>query len=783
MRTRRPFLLLMALFVVAGVAPALAQEQANKILVVDPSAESPPANLLGDEEVERIARLQTETVLAAPVSPVSPDDRLALITSGEQIGFLNIQDGSSVALDTEAFSRYAPLPLLGISAFSWLDERTLGSLAVDFGTPDPGAALVRLRIDSETLQVSAEPISLPESTGLVSVAPSLDRFLLVLFPPEEEGEGAGDGEGGAAIRLQVGAPPPSQARMARLAVPPAVRRGLDKALASPAMARLALMQDGDEDGELVVTPRKVDLLLFSSAERGTRYVTTLPAASGNLGEAWTRDSGRLAISFTSLSDEAFPRPDYDGALLSEELYRDVTGNLPPAANPLIQNNDTYVIDFASGETRILRPSGAAPPLLTAAAWSTDNQTLMVKAWHPARVKGRTHPIYTPQFTERASYRFYDLGLNEVGRLESNLFSGGSASMAQAAFVSPDEVIFRAMRGTERHPYYYNRVSGELRNLADRAGTYGAIVSTNRSRQILFVRQSFTDPPEIYRLGWDGKGLARLTWNNEELRLFAGLRQDPVSFTLRSGQRRSGVLIQPAGAPFPPRNTRVVVWQEGGPGVAMLNYWYANVENPSALLPGAGVALLVTPLAGRPGYTPAAFNALADGANFGSVDIDEQAEIVRQMIARGWTSPGKLGITGCSYGGYFALQSIVRHPDLYAAANPQCALVDLFTEWSRGYDTLMPHLQGLPPFSSPEEYRRDSPFYNAGRIRAAVLTFHGTEDYLPIVQNENLHLQLVNRGVTARMVKFLGEGHGLADPGSQLYAAQEQIAWFRTHLDE
>jgi dipeptidyl aminopeptidase/acylaminoacyl peptidase len=94
---------------------------------------------------------------------------------------------------------------------------------------------------------------------------------------------------------------------------------------------------------------------------------------------------------------------------------------------------------------------------------------------------------------------------------------------------------------------------------------------------------------------------------------------------------------------------------------------------------------------------------------------------------------------------------------------------------------MPYLQGLPPFNIPEEYRRDSPLYNVGRIKVAVLTFHGTDDFLPITLNENMHAQLVNRGVPARMVRFVDEGHGLRDQENQLYAAQEQLLWFRTYL--
>jgi dipeptidyl aminopeptidase/acylaminoacyl peptidase len=455
--------------------------------------------------------------------------------------------------------------------------------------------------------------------------------------------------------------------------------------------------------------------------------------------------------------------------------------MPPAINPILQNNNTYVVEAASGAARILRPdAGAAPPLLVAEDWAPDGESLLVSAWYPARLRGRTYPIYTPQFSERSALRVYDSQLRQVGQLQSNLFSGSAWVGVVAELVSPDEVLFRAS-GVNRPIYYWNRASGELRNLADRAGSYFNVFSTNQSREVIYTHTSYSTPPDVYRMGWDGKNVARLTWMNEELRLLADLREDPVRFTLPGGVVREGVLIQPAAAAFPPRNAQIIVWQEGGPGSAMNNRWGAIVERPFALLPGMGFALLITPLAGRPGYTPASFNSLVDGSNFGATDIDEQAAIMREMIRRGWTSQGKLGITGCSYGGYFTLQSIARHPDLYAAANPQCGFVDLFTEWARGYDALAPYLMGLPPYELPDEYRRDSPAYNVSRIKASVLTFHGTEDYLPMVQNENLHLQLNNRGLPARMLRFVGEGHGLASEDNQRYAAQEQVRWFRLHL--
>jgi dipeptidyl aminopeptidase/acylaminoacyl peptidase len=354
-------------------------------------------------------------------------------------------------------------------------------------------------------------------------------------------------------------------------------------------------------------------------------------------------------------------------------------------------------------------------------------------------------------------------------------------LTEGQFITPDEVIFTALMGTNVHPYFYNRITGEFRDLADRAGTYYNIVPTHMSRQIVFWYSSFTHPPDLYRLNWDGTALSRLTWVNEELNRFSKTRQDAVSFRLANGQTRSGVLIQPADAAFPPKNVPIVFWQEGGPGAPMLNLWAANVERPFGLLPNFGLGLLVVPLAGRFGLGPRAYNALYERANFGQVDIDEQAQIARQLIARRWTSKGKIGVTGCSYGGYFTLQSIVRHSDLYAAANAQCALADAIVEWTRGYAALMPYIEGLPPWVADAEYRRDSPLYNAGRITTPLLTFHGTNDFLPVTLNENLHVQLVNRGVPAKMLEFFGAGHGLGNKNYQRYAAQEQILWFRQYL--
>jgi dipeptidyl aminopeptidase/acylaminoacyl peptidase len=118
----------------------------------------------------------------------------------------------------------------------------------------------------------------------------------------------------------------------------------------------------------------------------------------------------------------------------------------------------------------------------------------------------------------------------------------------------------------------------------------------------------------------------------------------------------------------------------------------------------------------------------------------------------------------------------------------CSLVDTITEWNRGFPSLMPWLQGLPPTARLEEYRRDSPLYNALRVRTPLLTFHGTNDFLPLTAMENFHVQVVNNRVPAKMLKFESADHGFLrgtprqlSMAYELYGAQEQIIWFRTYL--
>ena len=153
-----------------------------------------------------------------------------------------------------------------------------------------------------------------------------------------------------------------------------------------------------------------------------------------------------------------------------------------------------------------------------------------------------------------------------------------------------------------------------------------------------------------------------------------------------------------------------------------------------------------------------------------------------MMQRGWTSRGRVGLTGCSYGGYFTVQNITRHPGVYAAANPQCAFYDMKWFWHEGATVDAAYMEGRTPTDDPtDEYTKDSPIYNASRVRTPTLIFHATEDYLPVAHAIDFHNKVEATGTPVELLTFKGEVHGLGLLSSNMIAGQAQIAWFRQYL--
>ncbi|NJL04624.1 MAG: prolyl oligopeptidase family serine peptidase [Chloroflexaceae bacterium] len=712
------------------------------------SADSPPADILTPAEVARIRTLQ-ETVAYRLLSPVSPDG-ISVLLAGANVAVLNIDTGATVAVGAD-FGNYTCS-----SNLVWRDTETLACLAT--ATADNATVLLTLRRSDGSVQ--ANPVSVPGTVR--SLSPDGRLALVQVAPP-------GAALAGTSLIVRPGLPVPVASN--------APANEIEVANTSTTLAVIDL-----------ATQQRTDLLTLESG-------ALLTSAA-----AWSPDSRRVAFTHTTYDrvDSAPPYTDpANGTLLDSVAAQDVLGLLPPANNPLLQTNMLRVFAI-SGTTALSQTLRAAqgngdtfggewwePEPEGALAWSPDGTRLAVHLREPAQVAGRTHPIYT--YPSRGYFNVYTIApdLSTAPQLAATVRAPQIEAqwVSNVTFVLTDTLMFNSTYRFDRGIYTYDLNTQRFQQISPRTGTYTSVRPAGVRGQLVTAFSSYSFAPEVYRLSVDGTGFTALTDSNAAAQAANQVRVDQVEFTLGNGLTHTGVIIQPADAPFPPQNTRLIVWQERGPSqdVPMTNYWSAQLEQSFNLLPNFGYAMLIVPLYGREGYGVANFNRLVELDNFGQADIDAMAEIVQQSIARGYTSPERVGILGCSYGGYFTTQSIARHPDLYRAAHTNCTLLDLIGEWKFGFVYVMAYLMGRDPYTNSAEFIKDAPAYGVGNVRTPLLIFHGTQDFLPIKITENYFALVQQQGTPSRMLRFAGEGHGVFTPTNQRYGAQEQIQWFRTYL--
>jgi dipeptidyl-peptidase-4 len=126
---------------------------------------------------------------------------------------------------------------------------------------------------------------------------------------------------------------------------------------------------------------------------------------------------------------------------------------------------------------------------------------------------------------------------------------------------------------------------------------------------------------------------------------------------------------------------------------------------------------------------------------GNVEVQDQVDGVRWLVAQGLGDPARVGIYGWSYGGYMAVMCLARAPETFKVAVAGAPV----THWD-GYDTHYTERYMGTPQSNPEGYRTSSVMAHVDAIQGKLLLVHGLID-------ENVHFRhtarLINALIRAR----------------------------------
>ncbi|MBL4894328.1 MAG: S9 family peptidase [Emcibacter sp.] len=140
----------------------------------------------------------------------------------------------------------------------------------------------------------------------------------------------------------------------------------------------------------------------------------------------------------------------------------------------------------------------------------------------------------------------------------------------------------------------------------------------------------------------------------------------------------------------------------------------------------GYAVLQMNYRGSTGYG-ADYEALGEN-EWGGKMLDDINDGAHWMIAEGYADPKRICIVGGSYGGYAALQTLIKEPGLYKCSVALAPVTSMATLFQNARKFLGLKERYLPYIRNEEGSLADiSPYNHIDDINVPVLLVHGTED--------------------------------------------------------
>lgn len=322
-------------------------------------------------------------------------------------------------------------------------------------------------------------------------------------------------------------------------------------------------------------------------------------------------------------------------------------------------------------------------------------------------------------------------------------------------------------------------SGLIKAFPGKAVSFGGI--SDDARYIVVRAYSDTDPGQVFlydsKLGSASYLLSFMDWIKPED--MSPMR--PISVKTRDGTMIHGYLTIPKNSDG--KNLPLIVNPHGGPH-GVRDDWGFNPE--VQLLANRGYAVMQMNYRGSGGYGNTFMRA--GYRNWGTSMQDDLTDSVNWAASQGIVDKNRVCIYGASYGGYAALMSVVREPDLYRCTVGYVGVYSLPMMLAKG---------DIQESKSGRNFQKDilplgtgamqtySPAYNVDKIKAPIMLVHGAKDQrVPIAQMNFLISQLKTVGKQPEdIVVESKEAHGFRDIDNQVNLYTKMLAFFDKYIGQ
>jgi dipeptidyl-peptidase-4 len=232
-----------------------------------------------------------------------------------------------------------------------------------------------------------------------------------------------------------------------------------------------------------------------------------------------------------------------------------------------------------------------------------------------------------------------------------------------------------------------------------------------------VYQTHNQPPATQLVDLTGKVLAQVAKSDMTKYDTLGLKKAEMFTYLAADGKTTlyGTVSFPSNFD-PSKKYPALASVYGGPGSAVTS---ENFIGPNAT---AEYGFLLLQLSSR--SAPGRGKAILDQSymKLGITEMADMAEGVKALWSRPWFDKARVGIYGTSYGGYSSALSLLKYPDVWAAASASSSV----TSWFH-YDSIYTERYMWIPQENQEGYEGGNAMNFAKNLRGRLLIYYGTAD--------------------------------------------------------
>ena len=302
-------------------------------------------------------------------------------------------------------------------------------------------------------------------------------------------------------------------------------------------------------------------------------------------------------------------------------------------------------------------------------------------------------------------------------------------------------------------------------------------STKNNETMILSVSSANNPAKYYLFDNKKRKLSALTASKPWLKKSLVPRTQIITYKNRDGNLITGLLTLPSGEA---KNLPFILMPHGGPhGISDS---IANLNSDAKVLAAHGYAVLQPNYRGSGGYGR---EFLVSGfQNWGTTMIDDMTDGTQHLVKNGTIDSDRMCVYGGSYGGYAALQSVIREPDLYKCSIGFVGVYDLDLMYTEGdikeNDSGINYLDRVLP--KGEARIAQSPVHNVDKIKVPIFIIQGEEDVrVPKEHAFKLRDELKKRNFTYQWMMKSGEGHGFYKPENNIERWTEMLLFLDKYI--